>query len=296
MLNSPLEDDFEDIIGKARYGKGWSLSDLARRSSLTEKRIADLEEGAVPESTEIALLASPLKLDHKKLTLIAHAAWAPEKGYQCDLFNNGVSPKGMIHVIDGRIGSYPVNGYIFIDWEHRQSVLFDTGYSPDRVIRFLRRMKLQLVAICITHAHPDHIGGVEHIQKETGALIYLHSTEMSFQMKRLKWMVQMEEGTTIPVGRFQVEARETPGHTMGGTTYLIPSSPELVYPIAFVGDALFAGSLGRAQSSASYPLLLRSVRNKILSLPNNTLLFPGHGPLTSVKEERLHNPFFDFDQ
>jgi glyoxylase-like metal-dependent hydrolase (beta-lactamase superfamily II) len=288
---SMLEDGFADIIGKARYGKAWSLSELERRSGVSEARIAALEAEATPEHNEITSLGSSLGLDCGKLQEIAEASWEPgiRPPYLVDP-DLSTSPD-MVHVIDGKIGSYPVKGYFFIDWKRKECLLFDTGYSPSKVITFLKQKALRLVAICLTHSHPDHIGGIEKIQSHVEVPVYLHRNEDLSKIS-LKQQIHVEDKMSIEIGRFKITARFTPGHTDGGTTYFIDLSPLRSSTMAFVGDALFAGSIGRAKSSKTYPTLLDSVKNIILSFPPETLLFPGHGPVTTSAGEKAHNPFF----
>jgi glyoxylase-like metal-dependent hydrolase (beta-lactamase superfamily II) len=279
-----LEDTFADIIGKARYGKALSLPDLAERSTLTIARIEALEEGGMPSEPESRLLASALALDPKKLTAIARSEWVPDR-----MPENG--PDLVIRKIESRIGTCP-NAYLLIDPLRKEAALFDTGYSPTRVTRLLEEKGVRLIAICITHSHSDHIGGADRIQSSTGAPIYLHPNELPGGKKTPKEIIFLKEGVPIPVGRFQVQPLDTPGHTAGGTTFFVDPSPYAPEPMAFVGDALFAGSLGRASSPSTYPILIHSVQTRILSLPLKTLLFPGHGPVTRVVEEQNHNPFF----
>ncbi len=286
-----LEDGFADIIEKARFGKGWSLPELARRSMISEARISALEEEAVPEQDEVTSLGSLLGLDVKKLRGISNLSWEPDHSPPYILDPDLTFLNDMVYVIDGKIGSYAVNGYFFIDWKSRECVLFDTGYSPGRVIAFLEENTLRLVAICLTHAHPDHIGGVQEVQAHIDAPLYLHMNETHDKIG-LKRRIPVEEKMAIAVGRFTITARLTPGHTDGGTTYFIDALPGLPPSIAFVGDALFAGSIGRAKASGTYGTLLDSVKKVILSFPPTTLLFPGHGPVTTVEEENKHNPFF----
>jgi glyoxylase-like metal-dependent hydrolase (beta-lactamase superfamily II) len=281
-VNKMLEDTFLDIIGKARFGKGWSLGELSAKAHLAGERIDALEGGAVPTDEEIAQLSAALSLDARKLAAIARSEWEPQPR----------KPIPMIRWIDGRIGTYPVNGYLFVDPATGEGALFDTGYSPDQVLAEIKKDQIRLVAICITHTHTDHVGGVDRIHKATGAPIYLHSDEFSGGSCPPEGVIFLQEGMEIPVGQFRVRHRRSPGHTPGGTTFFIEPTNDLETPVAFVGDALFAGSLGRAQSVATYPLLLRSVREAILSLPKETRLFPGHGPTTTVEEEHQHNPFF----
>jgi len=286
-----LEDGFADIIGKARFGKGVSLSELARRSLISETRITALENEVKPSQGEITSLGSLLGLDVKKLRGISEHSWKPTLSPPYILDTDKKASVDMIHVIDGKIGNYPVNGYIFIDWKRGECVLFDTGYSADKVITFLKENSIRLLAICLTHAHPDHIGGVQEIQGYTNVPVYLHIDEMIGKID-LKSRIYIEEKMTIKVGRFTAMARLTPGHTDGGVSYFMDLQTEIPRTIAFVGDALFAGSIGKAKSSETYKTLLDSVQNVILSYPPSTLLFPGHGPVTSVEEEHKYNPFF----
>lgn len=280
-----LEDTFADIIGKARYGKELLLSELAQQTGLTESRIEALEAGDAPDESEIAPLASALALDPRKLRAIARSEWLPAP-------IETIWPGLAVRRIDGRIGTYPVNGYLLIDPIRKEAALFDTGCSPNRVIRLVQEEGIRLVALCITHSHPDHIGGADRIQSATGAPIYLHPNELPGGKKTPTEIILLKEGEVIPVGRFEIHPLNTPGHTVGGTTFLIDPAPHGPYPLAFVGDTLFAGSTGRARTPSTYSILLESVRSRILSLSGETLLFPGHGPATRVSEERNHNPFF----
>jgi len=286
-----LEDGFADIIGKARFGKDWSLSGLSDRSLIATSRITALEEEALPKPEEVAALGRALDLDVEKLQQISDEAWTPNLKSPFLPAPEGNEMKDMVHVIEGKIGDYPVNGYFFIDWKRRECLLFDTGYSPEMVIGFLEEHGLRLVAICLTHAHPDHIGGLEKIQFHSNAPAYIHRNE-DLGRTRLRQKVFVEENMTIPVGNFTATARQTPGHTDGGVTYFIEASTGISRCAAFVGDALFAGSMGRAKAPETYSTLLGSVKEVILSFPPETLLFPGHGSVTNVEAEKRHNPFF----
>ncbi|HET6370853.1 MAG TPA: MBL fold metallo-hydrolase, partial [Nitrospiria bacterium] len=130
----------------------------------------------------------------------------------------------------------------------------------------------------------------EEILRVTRAEAYLHrNEEATLGRPAGENILPIQEETRFQVGRFSIRPLETPGHTPGGTSYLVKEEDRAV---AFVGDALFAGSVGRCRSPESYPLLLEGIRRKIFSLENHTILYPGHGPATTVGEEKLHNPFF----
>jgi len=273
-----LEDAFSDIIGKARFGIGMTRSDVAASAGLSADRVAALEGGQKPTSEEILALAVPLGLDGGKLADIVMRRWTPDA--VCD-----EAVCQAVRRIDGRIGDYPVNGYLFIDSTTHLAALFDTATRPDLVLAALKKAEATLAAICITHAHADHIGGVETIHAATGAPIYIHPREQ----EDLPGRVPIAMGRNLSIGRFLIRPLMTPGHTPGGVSFFVDLGNQA---IAFVGDALFAGSLGRAASAASYETLRTSVRRELLGLAGETILFPGHGPATTVDQERRHNPFF----
>ncbi len=270
-----LEDTYADVIGKAIFGLHKSLDTVASESGLSKARLSALLSGAPPTETEIRATAAALSLDGQKL--VVRQTWEPAP----------IATSSAIKRIIGYLGDYPVNGYLLVG--EGVGVLFDTANRPEAVLKTLEKASVPLVAICITHTHPDHVGGVEMIQAATGAPVYCHAREYK-NGRYLRGSIFLEEGVVfpLPTKTFGMTWRETPGHTAGGVTFLayIPAL------IAFTGDALFAGSVGRAQSPATYATLLQSVQNNILSLPPETVLFPGHGEATTVWEERHHNPFF----
>lgn len=275
-----LEDTFSDIISKARFGLDLSLSDLAQQARLSVRQVQRLLQGEVaPVQVEIERLAPPLRLSTRKLLSIALEGWEP------DVMRIGEGRDALCW-IQGRMGDYPVNGYLLIDRVAQRGVLFDTGLRPEEVRAILNGAGATLAAICITHAHADHIGGVDAIHAATGAPIYIHPNERA----RPRGTIPIQANTEIVAGPFRIQPLMTWGHTPGGVSFFIAGRGTV--PMAFVGDALFAGSLGRAASPLAYPTLLTSVRQNILSLPGETTLFPGHGPATTVLQERSHNPFF----
>jgi glyoxylase-like metal-dependent hydrolase (beta-lactamase superfamily II) len=149
------------------------------------------------------------------------------------------------------------------------------------MLAFAKTNGLSVKLILLTHTHPDHIAELKRLKAETKVSAHVSEFEP------VDGAEPFSEGRTFQVGSLKIETRLTSGHSRGGITYVIAG---LAKPVAVVGDAMFAGSMGGGM--ISYLDALANNRNKILSLPNETVLCPGHGPLTTLGEEKLHNPFF----
>ncbi len=278
-----LEDDFSDIISKARRGLGFSMNDLARMSGLRPKQIESLETAQrSPSKSEAWELADSLELDADKLSQIAQHAWGPAP---CP---EQLTPA--VIQLNGSIHGYEVHGYICYDPNSLEAALIDTAYDPTLALDAITRYGLTLSKVLLTHCHYDHAGGLETLRQSTGAKVVLHSKELPLfqQHSRTAPDQFIEDGEIVSFGHMSFIAHSTPGHTPGGMSYQVGST-------VFVGDTLFAGSTGRSMSPEGYRMLLTSLREKILSLPAETRLFPGHGPATTVGEEQSHNPFFKMD-
>ena len=278
----PLEDDFTDIIKKARNGQGLSVEDVAGRSDLNADQIAELERGKrQPSTAEVEAIAKALGLRPGPLTNIASGKWVPEK-----------TPASVTEVetILGDIGGYEVKGYVLYDAEAREAVIIDTGYNAQAVLSSLNQHGLRLNAVCLTHGHTDHAGKLEQILARWPVPVYLGEDDLDLApwLPSKDLLAEPVDGQAVKAGRLNVEFMATPGHTPGGICYRVRSAAN---EICFVGDTLFAGSVGRSNPFSLYPRHLESVRNRVLKLPGRTVLFPGHGPATTVAEEIRHNPF-----
>jgi hydroxyacylglutathione hydrolase len=193
-----------------------------------------------------------------------------------------------METIQGSIGGYGVQGYVIHDGG--EALLIDTAYNAPAMIECLSAHHLKLVGICLTHGHADHADGIEQILKFREVPVYLGPEDVDL----LSWQPQAaqlkapQHGQTISVGRLSVHCLATPGHTPGGICYRVDADSQR---ICFVGDTLFSGSIGRSNPSTLYCTHLQSVRTQVLGLPPEYRLLPGHGPATTVREERDHNPF-----
>jgi hydroxyacylglutathione hydrolase len=274
-----LEDDFSDIIKKARSGQQRSLADVARVSGLPESEVADLERGHAPrDSEQVTALAQALGLRPEPLQQIAQGSWAPRSTAAFD----------GLDIVLGSIGGYEVKGYLLHN--AGEAVMIDTGYNPKAMLDLLSRHRLKLRAICLTHGHADHADGLKELLAAWPVPVYLGPGDRDL----LNWtppgdvLRVPEDGHTIDAGAFTVSFMTTPGHTPGGICYRVGQAEQ---PLCFVGDTLFAGSIGRSNPATLYRTHLDSVRDRVLKLNRDTALFPGHGPATTVAQELVHNPF-----
>lgn len=276
----PLEDDLCDIIKKARTGLKLSVGDVARLTGLPGADITALERGdQLRDRAELRAIANALGLRLTALEDIVLEKWLPQ-------------PLPMmpgIETVQGEISGYAVKGYIVHDGG--EAVLIDTAYNAEMMIEILEARSLRLVGICLTHGHADHAEGIQKLVTRWPVPVYLGADDLTL----LHWkpsenqLAAPEHGRTISVGRLKICCLATPGHTPGGICYRI----EMPWgPVAFVGDTLFAGSIGRSNPAQLYHTHLESVRRHVLTLPEDCLLLPGHGPGTTVREEFDHNPFY----
>jgi glyoxylase-like metal-dependent hydrolase (beta-lactamase superfamily II) len=269
-MTIPLEDNVSDIIGKAQRGLGISDSQLAEKSGLSVEKIRSVREGDFDDAA-VERMAPVLKLNAGALRKLASGKWLTE----------AVGEIEGLAQFNTTYGDMTVNAYLVWDPATREAVAFDTGADCGDMLRQIENKKLTVKLILLTHAHPDHVADLRRLKKTTGAPVYISEREME------EGAEPISEGKRFTVGSLKIEARLTSGHSPGGMTYVVN---ELARPIAVAGDSLFAGSMGGG--NISYEDALRNNREKILTLPEETIVCPGHGPLTTVGKEKRDNPFF----
>lgn len=270
-----LEDELGDILEKARDGKSWSQQDLAQATDIALDDIRRMENYAlVPDEAVIQKLAMALGLHAPSLSAIANDAWSPEP----TIPDPGPFDLVCLNVF---MGSYPVKCYLLICRVTGETAIVDTGANPEAIIQKAQELNVRPSKILLTHSHPDHAGGLVVLDREYQCPTWIDPKDPRPSGSHDLRPVQDDD--VIELGDLRIRALATPGHTTGGMSYLVGES-------ILSGDALFAGSMGRA--NASWPGLFHSVTDRLLTFPDRYRLFPGHGPATTVGEEKLHNPFF----
>lgn len=265
-----LEDTVTDILGKAQRGLKLTVEELAERTNLPVETVQAQRQGQFnPDS--IARLAFVMNLHPTSLVALSENRWEPQSPPTLDGFA----------MFTTFYGDMTVNSYVVWDPQTREAASFDTGSSCQPMLKHLQAHSLQLKRIFITHTHMDHLADLDHLQAETSALSYGSAAENPLGLKPLV------HGDGLILGGLTIRVLGTSGHTPGGLSYLIEG---LAQPLVIVGDALFAGSIGGA--AYAYHEALHNIQERILTLAPETIICPGHGPLTTVGEERAHNPFF----
>ena len=203
-----------------------------------------------------------------------------------------------VHVLE--VGPLAVNCYLVEHVPSRKVAVIDPGDDGEAILAEIGRLGASVDKILLTHGHFDHVGAVALLRKKSAAKVYVHPDDAGVMNTagRQGLMfglsvadppppdVLVKDGDTVAFEDRSFLVAHTPGHTPGCVTYLLET-------MAFVGDLIFAGSIGRTDlPGGDHDALLRAVREKIFVLPDDTVLFPGHGPATTVGREKRSNPFF----
>ncbi|MBC8001505.1 MAG: MBL fold metallo-hydrolase [Opitutaceae bacterium] len=271
-----LEDHLGDIVRKARLSRNVATADAAQAAGLTESELASMEESGIPgERVNFPALARLTGLDAKKLQGVAEG-WMPAQ--------TDIGRWREFRMITTTGDGMTVNCYLIWDEVTRDAALFDTGWEAEPILKLIAENKLELRHIFITHSHTDHIAALGVIREKFSKAI-LHTDAKSAPPQH-----KNRRNDCIQLGSLRIMNRETPGHAEDGVTYVVGNWPEDAPHVAIVGDAIFAASMGRGNQS--WDLARQKVRENILTLPVETMICPGHGPLTSVGQEQANNPFF----
>ena len=197
------------------------------------------------------------------------------------------------------VGIYAANCYLVYSEENKKAIIIDPGGDADDILAQIKDLNLNIEYIILTHGHFDHIGGVSEIKKHFNVPIAIHKKDEQFlnddrsnlsnfiarETEGISADILLEDGDEISFGGLKALIIHTPGHTPGGISIKINDS-------LFTGDTLFAGSIGRTDfPGGSYEQIISSIKNKLIIYSDDTIVYPGHGPSSTIKREKVSNPF-----
>ena len=258
-----LEDDFTYVLRKALKGYALTLAEVALRAGISESQVLAFSRGHFSADTA-RRIARVLGLNPEALA--NHDHYLPKP-----------LAKPLIHRLDLPFGEERVNAWLI--WTPDVAILFDTGYEPSSCVVALDAIgSPPLNQIFVTHSHVDHIGGVQSFMMR-GKILRGASIDNALTLK---------PGDSIRCGSLVVRACDLSGHAIPALGFHISG---LALPVFVTGDALFAGSIGGCATPAVYQHALKRLKEVLNPLAGSTILLPGHGPATTLDEERASNPF-----
>jgi glyoxylase-like metal-dependent hydrolase (beta-lactamase superfamily II) len=271
-----LEDEFADVFRKAKRGTGVDDGAIAAKTGLKVADLAAWTSGdGVPSEDAARAIAPLLRLDPGKLADLAAQRWEPHVAFPPDVRHHPQDP-------------HPSNGYLFHLDDGRTAALIDPAGLPANLMRAINEGPFALRYILITHKHADHCDATADLARAfPDAQIVMHKADVHAIGALAHKALPVVDGDALPFGDgAEIRMLHTPGHTDGSSCFMFRST-------LFTGDTLFAGSVGGAFGDVStYADILASVRNKIFKLDDETVLMPGHGPPSTIAQEKTHNPFF----
>ncbi|MFI5335688.1 MAG: MBL fold metallo-hydrolase [Opitutales bacterium] len=271
MPRIPLEDNFTDVLAKVQRGRHLNDVQLAAKAGLPVADITALQAGEVREDA-LRAVARALGLGIGPLLALARREWYPEQP---------IFPRGFA-MFNTPYEDIMVNSYLVWDAKSGLAAAFDTGTDARAMLDTIQGEKLTLRYIFLTHTHEDHVADLARLAS-TGAEVWACEREPSDHPGARSF----HENAHFHLGPVSIKTLFTWGHSPGLTTFYITG---LSWPLAIVGDSLFASSIGG--SATHFAEQWQNDREKIFRLPFDTVLACGHGPLTTLKQEKTHNPFF----
>ncbi len=272
MARIPLEDNFNDVINKSQRGLLISDADLAKRAGVSPAELAAVKGGEIIDAV-IRRVARHLRLSPVALDVLAHKRWYP----QIPDFPTGFA------AFNTTFGDMTVNSYLIWDPRARLAAAFDTGATCQAMLDLIQAEGLKLQYVFLTHTHDDHVADLAALATATKAEVWASELEPS----DYPGAKTFKENAHFHVGSLAIKTLFTFGHSPGLTTFFVTG---LSWPLAVAGDSVFASSMGG--SATHFADQFRNTKEKIFSLPRDTVLACGHGPLTTVAQEKQHNPFF----
>ncbi|MCM1107290.1 MAG: MBL fold metallo-hydrolase [Blautia sp.] len=207
---------------------------------------------------------------------------------------------GKLKVEQYVVGPVQTNCYFVINEETKELLVIDPGAGAKQLAGRVREQELKPAAILLTHGHFDHAAGAQELAAELGVQIYIHEADretLADPKSNVSWMmgegavyqadIFLKDGQELDLAGFHIRVLHTPGHTVGGACYYFPYEDTL-----FSGDTLFCGSVGRTDfEGGSMANLVRSIKEKLLVLPERTVVYTGHGEATTIESERMYNSY-----
>lgn len=271
-----LEDDPGDVLRKAMRGVRLDAPELGRRTGIDGGTIAAWVKGdGVPSEDQARALATALRLDPGKFADTCARRWYPGADLPPEVRHHPHDP-------------HPSNGYLFFLEDGKTAAIVDPAGLPKTLLDAVNEGPYALRYILITHKHADHCDATAEVARAfPTAEIVMHKADSQAIGGLAKRAIPIGDGDELPFGDdAAIRLLHTPGHTDGSSCFLFRST-------VFSGDTLFAGSVGGIFADIStYDDLLASVRFKLFALADDTVVMPGHGPPTTIGEEKAHNPFF----
>jgi len=270
MSTIPLEDNYTDVLSKARRGLGFNEATLAERAGLKPAEVEKILGGEFDEAA-VRILAPVLSLDADRVVALGKGEYQA-----APISLDGLATFNVLYDTD-----LTVNFFLVWDSATKEAIAFDTGTDCDALLEKARSEGLTIKLILLTHSHGDHIYDLDRLKEKTGAPAWIGEKEP------IDGAESFAVGKSFRVGSLKIDTRSTWGHSAGGVTYVVTG---LAKPVAVVGDAIFAGSMGGG--GVSYEAALQTNRENIFTLSDDTIICPGHGPLTTVGEQKKVNPFY----